>query len=233
MIITLDYLINMFAIVSVLAVLAAIALFLYHILKKEHEFQEKERKTINDYESVLKKAHNEAEQILDAATQTAQQILTETQTTNERINEDLNHVLQQLAQKSLQTVNQETYVLGQNYQQKLSTVEASLENNAQQLIQTTQEDILKQLTQYHETFVKKATATETMLDKKTQELLTQVDTEVAAYKKAEYEKLDQQIMGLMQKTYQEVLHRTMPDEIQHELIIEALEQARREGVFQQ
>ena len=45
------------------------------------------------------------------------------------------------------------------------------------------------------------------------------------------EHIDQEILTLIQKTYQDILGRSVPQNVQRELVMEALEKSKKEGLF--
>lgn len=219
------------SVLGVLSILGAIALFMHHILKREHEFQEKERATFSQYESIIKRAHEDAATLLEKATQTSQTLISQTKTTNERLATDFDKVLQQIAQKQIEAINSEAAILKQGYQNKISQMESTIDHNTDSIIATTETSLDKQLAAFTQTLMTHATKSEQALTQKTQEMLQKIEAELQTYKKTKMEKIDTEILTLIQKTYQEILGKSIPPTIQRELILEALEKSKKEGVF--
>ena len=220
MIITSAYITTLLTVTGVLAVLGGIALFIYTVLNREREFQEKEKKTFTEYNQVLANANEQAAQILEATVATSQRLLAETRTTNESLIVDINKVLQQMAEKQIHTLGTETVTLEKEYEKQTAQIEQLISESIERMLKNAEAGINKQLINL--------TAS---LDTKTQQLLTNVEEEISEYKKLKLQKLDADIMKLVQKTYQDVLGRSIPENVQQELIIEALEKAKEEGVF--
>jgi hypothetical protein len=231
MIITVPNIITIISVLGVLSVLGAIALFISHVLKKESEFQEKQRATFGQYEEIIKRAHEEAAQLLEKTVATSQQLLAQTRGTNETLAEDFDRVLQTIAQKQIQAINSEATVLKKAYQDKIMQMESTIDQNTKQMIQGAESNLDTQLATFTKNLMTHASKSEQMLGEKTKEMLTQVQTEVNEYKKQKLATVDHAILELIQKTYQDILGKSIPPEIHQQLILEALEKTKKEGVF--
>lgn len=224
--------ITMVSVVGVLSILGGLALFISHILRKEHEFQEKERAAFREYENIIKKAHTDAALLLEKATATSRGLLAQTRTTNEHIVSDFDKVMQSIAQKQIEAINNDAALLKQGYQNKVTQMEHTIDQNTNHLITDAESSLDKQLESFTTTLMAHATKSEQMMSQKTQEMLQKVEKELGEYKKSKMEKVDTEILGLIQRTYQEILGKSIPPNIQRELILEALEKSKKEGLFQ-
>lgn len=224
---------NYLILFSFLLLLGGTAFFIYHTLKQEREFQEREKNTFQHYEKLLKKAHEEARALLDTTAVTSGHILQDTQTTSDHVEEQLDSILQKMAERHIHTLNQQTETFQKNYDERLNKINDVFDTNTQQMIEITQKGLHDALDTFTKSLIGKTAASEELIDKRTQELLAQIETEAAEYKKVRIEKLDQQINQLIEKTYRDVLHRTIPETLQKDIILEALDKAKEEGVFSQ
>jgi hypothetical protein len=231
MIITVPSIMTAISVIGVLSILGAIALFISHILKKEHEFQEKERATFTQYETIIKRAHEDAASLLEKATQTSQTLISQTKTTNERLASDFDKILQQIAQKQIEAMNSEAEILKHGYQNKVNQMQSTIDQNTNTMMQTTEVNLDKQLAVFTQTLMSHATKSEQMISQKTQEMLQKIELELETYKKTKMQNVDHEILQLIQKTYQEILGRSIPPTVQRELILEALEKSKKEGLF--
>jgi hypothetical protein len=231
MIITVPSIMTAISVLGVLSILGAIALFIHHILKKEHEFQEKERATFTQYEIIIKRAHEDAAALLEKATQTSQTLISQTKTTNERLASDFDKILQQIAQKQIEAMNSEAETLKHGYQNKVNQMQSTIDQNTNTMIQTTEVNLDKQLALFTQSLMSHATKSEQIISQRTQEMLQKIELELETYKKTKMQNVDQEILQLIQKTYQEILGRSIPPTVQRELILEALEKSKKEGLF--
>ncbi len=69
------------------------------------------------------------------------------------------------------------------------------------------------------------------MTKKTAELLEVAESEIAEYKKAQLEKVEEQVSKQVEKVFRDVLRLSIPPSVHQELIIKSLEDAKREGLL--
>lgn len=231
MIITVPSIMTTISVLGVLSILGALALFIHHVLKREHEFQEKEKATFGQYEEIIKRAHEQAADILDKTVTTSEHLLSNVHGTNETIATDFDKVLQALAQKELQAINHEAAMLKKGYETKITQMETTLDQNTTSMLQNTVANLDKQMATFTQNLLNNTSKSEQMLGTKTQEMLGQIEAEMNDYKKKKIAAADQEIYQLIKKTYQEVLGKTLPPDVNQELILKALEDTKKEGVF--
>ena len=109
-----------------------------------------------------------------------------------------------------------------NQQLQITTLEA---------IQTTQKGYTDELTKFSKELLKNGLSTQTIVDKKTAELLSQSEQEISDYKMRRMEKIDQEVKELIDKVYRKVLKTSIPQNLQQELIIKSLEEAKKDEMF--
>ncbi len=231
MIITVPSIMTAISVLGVLSILGALALFIHHVLKREHEFQEKEKATFGQYEEIIKRAHEQAADILDKTVTTSEHLLSNVHGTNDTIAADFDKILQAIAQKELQAINHEAALLKKGYENKITQMEATMDQNTATMLQNTAANLDKQMTTFTQNLLTHASKSEEMIGTKTQEMLGQIETEVNEYKRKKLATADQEIYQLIQKTYLEVLGKTLPADVNQELILKALEETKKEGVF--
>lgn len=212
-------------------ILGGLALFIYFILRKEHELQHKEEATFNKYKSILESAEQQAIQLMETTTDTSGQILSNAKATSEHVEIDLDRVLQSIADKHIQALHTDTQRFQQDYEQKLQHFQQQFDTIGQDLVEHAKQEMGQTLDQTTKSLMEKSTQSQDAIDSKTQALITQMHDEIAEYKKERITKVDQEIADLVQKTYKEVLGQSLNETAQHKLIMEALEKARKEGVL--
>lgn len=212
-------------------ILGGLAIFTYSILKREKEFQQKENKTFQDYEQVLHNAQGEAKKLLDTTVESSAKILEDTQATNEHVEETLDTILQSMAQKHIRQLNEQAERLQKAYDENIKRIDAEFQQNTNQMVVMTQKGLHDSLDNFTKSLVGKTAESEALIDRRTQELLQQIEAEAVSYKKIRMKKIEGQIKELIQKTYTDVLHRSIPDSLHEEIIVESLERAKKDGMF--
>lgn len=202
---------------------------MYSILKREHEIQDKQSDTFHRYNKIINNAHNEARAILDTTSVASSEILADSKATNEHVSEDLDHVLQGMAQAHIEHLKKTGDEFTKSYDEKLISLQDELKTHTEQAIKDSEARLNQSLEKYLEPLAASATNSRSAIDKRTEELISQVEKELSDYKAARMAKIEAEIQNLVKKTYREVLRKSIPDSLQEELVLESLEQAKNEG----
>lgn len=210
-------------------IVGGIALFVYTILKREQEIQDRQANTFQRYNKIINNAHNEARAIIDTTSVASAGIISDSHATNEHVAENLDRVLQQIAQAHIQHLKQSSDQFTKSYDDKLSKLQEEVKNHTEQAIKDSETRINQSLEKYLEPIVTSATNSHNAIDARTQEVISQVEKELADYKAARMAKIETEVQELVKKTYREVLRKTIPESLQEELVLDSLEKAKAEG----
>lgn len=214
-----------------IVVFGIVGLFLYSAFKREKDFEEKERQAFQKYEDVLSKASNRAASVIDSTTANSGAIINQTKVTNEKLEENLDRTLQEVAKKHVEYLNNATDAFQKDYEKYLVELQKNFHQQAEATLQKAEETINHTIESFSTSLLGKTLGAQEVIDVKIQTLLADAEKETQTYKKMQLEKVDAQITQLIHRTYEEVLKRSIPETLQHELIIESLEKAKKEGLF--
>jgi MFS superfamily sulfate permease-like transporter len=224
-------LLTIIAILTTIGILIAVAAFIHKILKGERDFQEKEAETFTRNDKILKKAHDQARAMMYTTSIAAEEMLSDSKQTNENISEDLDKILQNIAAKHIHDMKTATEAFEKSYTQYLIDMQGKFQEQEQQTMTMTQDTVHKSLEAFSASLSSKTIGIQETIDKRTTEMLDQVELELADYKAGRLRKIDTEISQLIQKTFQEVLQKSIPESIHEELIMDALEKAKKESVL--
>lgn len=216
--------------VAVVAIPTIVFLALNRHPKKEKKTVEEEV-TIARYNKILNKAHKHARILLSNASVAAGTLISESKRTNENMEEDLDRVMQSIAQKNIHSIDTTSKNYEKNYEQKLEEIQHQIYENTKTMIQNTQNNYNQVLEQFTAELLKEAANSREQIDKKTKDQLALIDEDIEKYKKRKLEAVDQQVEKLIEKTYKDVLKRSIPEDLDRELIVKSLEDAKKEGMF--
>jgi hypothetical protein len=213
-------------------------------------FLSENRKNKRDIEKqsdeLLNKTQGQSEQIIADAVKKAQAILSQAQVNEQKIFDEDKQILNKLEKTSEQEFLQANKEAKQVYQQELSAIAADLKNSQQQYLnylgtlksqidqaQQANLDIVKQQTNsFFEKFEQKLSDFLTTTEQRT---ISSIDLEIKAtkelintYKQQQLRMLDDNIIGILEKTLSLVLAKKLTLTDQTELIYEALERAKLE-----
>lgn len=224
-------LLTIVAILTTLGILVAVAAFIHKVLKGEREFQAKEAETFTGYKKILDKAHDQARAMMYTTSIASSEILADSKQTNEKITEDLDKVLQAMAEKNIHAMKIATEDFQKSYTKYMEDFQTKFQQQEDETLTRTQDTVTKSLEAFSQSLSAKSVGMQELIDKKTNEMLEQAELEIADYKANRLRKIDTEISQLVQKTFQEVLRKSIPESIHEELILEALEKAKKENVL--
>lgn len=213
----------------------AILLFVgYYFLKlnsKERELEKRENKIDSEYHQVVDNALAKERKIMDDATSEAEHIITGA----EYVNKSSKEVVDQALQKMVDQIHTETVETARNFMNSFSASLGQISQQSQRDFQ----DVAKELEQGLQTqvtdFQNSAKELEVDLQKQIKDfhdtLLPGLEKELDDYKKIRMKQADQTIASIVQKASQEILNKTISLDDHQKLIIESLEKAKKEGIF--
>ncbi len=221
---------------SFAALFAAITFMFMRVFKKEDkpdktDIKPTEKQSLSTYKKVLSTAHKHAKTLLFDTTVEAVNIIAGTKQTNEHMEEQLDKVLQSVAVKEIHTLKTSTDSYENDYQKQLQTIQEQMHQQTQEAIENTKKSYEEKLDKFTNELLRNGLSTQELVDKKTSELLSVAEKEVAEYKKNQLAKIDDEVKKMLEKVYRDVLRISIPENIHQDLIIKSLEEAKRDGLF--
>ena len=217
----------LFQIVTLFADLLVFIFFAYYFLvfiHKEKEIEKKEQKIDTNYHEIVDDALSKERKILDDASASSHHIVEDATTRADQIITGAEYVskaskdtVDQALQKMVLTIEKEAVDTAQNfaksYQASLQQLSASSLNDFQTVVKQLEIDLQKQSTTFHQT------------------LFEQMKKDLDAYKVLRLQQTDQLITKIIQKASQEIFNKSISLSDHQNLVIESLEKAKKEGVF--
>lgn len=205
--------------VQIISVLADVVIFIFlasYVFKlraKEKELNEKENKSDNNFHHVVDEALAKERKIIEDAESEADKIVSGAQYISQESKGLVDGTLQQVATDVKQQVSQTTTYFTSNYQTVLHDIANSSLSELQNATKTLSSDLQKQIADF------KAS------------MLPKMEQELEEYRKSRMIQTEQLVSQVVQRASQEILNKTISLEDHQKLMIEALEKARKEGVF--
>lgn len=208
-----ELLIQIITLVTNIILVSFVSYYLLSMRAKEKKIRDREQQTDAKYHHIVDEALAKERKILDDATHEADQIITGAnyikQDSQESIDKTLKLIVQELQKDSLDT----SKAFMESYTASLQSISHQSVQDFQGTVKQLQTDLQRQIATFH------------------QSLLPNLEKELDEYKQMRLKQTDQMITRVVQKTSQEVLNKTIPMEDHHALMTEALEKAKKEGVF--
>lgn len=195
----------------------------------------KERKIIEDagntYNQIMYNALSEERQLVDDATREASQIITGAQYINRAakgtVDQALDHMIDDIKkgildtardflndyQASLKLVTDQSLTDFQKVSKGLETDLQKQTDDFQNVAKELKEDLQKQITNFHDT------------------VLPALEKELEDYKQMRLNQTEQTIKSVVQKVSQEILNKSISLDDHQKLLLDSLEKAKKEGMF--
>jgi F0F1-type ATP synthase membrane subunit b/b' len=205
-----------FLVLELLADGAFLLFVTYYFLRlrtKEKTFDEKEKRVDADYHKVVDSALAKERKILEDASTEAELIIASAQYVSEASKERINQALQQMVTDIQKEATNTSRTFMNNYSANLQRMSATSQNEFQAILKTMQADLQKQITDFRQT------------------KLPNLERELDSYKQTRMQEIEKTVEQVVQKTAQEVLNKSISLEDHHNLIVDSLEKAKKEGIL--
>lgn len=201
------------------------------LMKKHKQIKATEPDMSTGYKKVLLEANQHAKNLMYQTTVEAINILQGAKATNEKIEENLDTVLQGIALTDIKSLKKTTSNYEKEYQLSLQNINAQIDQVTKTVLENTQKTYNERLEKFTADLLKSAISTQETVDKKTAEMVAIAEADIAGYKKAQFEKIETDAKKLLEKIYRDVLRTSITENMQMELIMKSLEDAKKDGLF--
>jgi len=192
------------------------AFLFYYFLRfrsKEAELDKRSSKVDTDYHQVVDTALARERKIIEDATAEAETILKNAQFVNKSSTEEVNIALGHM----IAEVQKEATAVAKNF---MTDYEASLKQLSSQSLADF-DSVAKGL----------KTDLQAQIKDFQDQLLPELRSELAAYKRARLDQIENTVREIVQKSAQEILNKALSLEDHQDLVVKSLEKAKQEGVF--
>ena len=187
--------------------------YLLRLRKKEQMLEKKQGDLDQAYHQTVDDALNKERQIITDATKEADRILLDTQLLTEEsqasVGQTLEAMLSELKKRG--ATSEQAYSAAYTATLKQLTDQSLKE--FQTISKSMQETLSKQIATFHDS------------------LLPALEKELAAYKQTRMQETEAEIKTIVQRASQELLHKSISLEDHKQLLLEALEKAKQQGMF--
>jgi vacuolar-type H+-ATPase subunit H len=236
-------LLQIFNVYADLVIILFVAYYFLKLHAKEKELEKKEGKVDTDYHQVVDDALTKERKILEDAANEADQIISGATYINRETRENIHQALQVMVtdiQKEAADIAHNFMISYQNSLKQLANqsttdfknVAKDLEDDLQKQIKESRETLNQSLTDFQTVAKQLEGELQSQIKDFHEKLLPDLKKELEAYKQTRMEQTEQVVKHVIQKVSQDVLNKTISLDDHQNLIIESLEKAKKEGVFE-
>lgn len=207
-------------------------LLIRSIYQKEKVFEKKREGEFSDYQQVLTQAHIKAEQIMEQAAGEAAKMSRDSDVATNRIHQNIDTAYREIIEKNLKDLDSSSHEMLTTYQSYLQSLKTKYESELDTLVTTIQTTTQADFTNMQNNIKEKMIGSENGVSKKIADEFAATQIEINEYKKHKIQEVNKNIDKMILKIAESVLCQAIPLAQHQQLIVEALEKAQREGMFE-
>lgn len=194
--------------------------YLYYLYLKGKRLEKKQRQLDAQSARVVKSAEDKAKTVIDKAVERARDTLLEAESFNQDILDKLEMSLRQTASEGLKLIREESTQIDKGYKALAGDIKQEYVEQADQTLQSIKATAARELEDFRQVLKQETTAE-----------FKQVKEEIERYKQVKFREVDEAAKALVLRVSEEVLGKAISLDDHERLVIEALEKAKKEGVF--
>ncbi len=187
--------------------------YLIRLAKKEKVLEKKEEAIDTNYHQVVDNALSRERKILEDATEEADHIITGAEHITHTSHEVVKKALQDMLLEVQQEAGDMTHELTATYATSLKQLTSESLADFQQISRELEDDLRTQIKHFRET------------------LLPNLEKELEEYKQARLKEIEQTVLHIVQKASEEIFNKTLSITDHQHIILDSLEKAKKEGMF--
>ena len=176
---------------------------------------------------LLENARKKSADIIEEATQKAQQIITQSQSLNNSSRKMLDEALETLIKQQTSHFEKASQDFLQVYKKELNFLRENTVEIAKTTSKAIEADTLKEVDDYEQILQKETIGSQKIVEEKIEEDYAKTQKEVSAYKVEMLKKIDEEIYAILESVSKEAIGKSIPLAQHEQLIIDALEKAKK------
>jgi hypothetical protein len=180
---------------------------------------------------ILSEAQQKAKSIIEAATIRAKQTITETDYVKAELMKKVENLLNDEAHKDVQLLQNKSYEINDWYKKLLAGVEQQHAKKAEETLNTVENIATEELEDFREILKKETMESEQVVSQKVNSEYQKVHLELEGYKAKKMQEINQAANKIVLEVTEEVLGKAISLDEHQKIIVDALEKAKRDGLF--
>jgi len=222
------------------SVLAVVIFFLARGFSRTAEKLHELEKTNNDMQSqlaekpikLLQEAHEKAQEIINLANKQATEILASSKVYENNSNQALKDKLAMLEKQQESVFNKASEDMKIAYQNMITQIQEEDLNTLKTMTKEIESDVIADFKEFRDVLEKETINSEKIVKEKIDEEYLTMEKDLEDYKNKKYQKIDEDIYKILYRVSEMVLNQGITYDKHKELVIDALETAKKEQVFQ-
>lgn len=210
---------------------ALVLLFAYFLAKKEKRLTQEEKRL----DKIFLKAHDEADQkaeeIIKKAIDRAERIILDAEIVKTDFLNKVEESLERVGEQGVQELKIDSEEFDKKYKDLFEGLKQEYLKHANTTLESVGKIADEELEDFRKVLRSETVESQEIISKKISQEFEQVQKEIEEYKKNRVDNIGQEISTLVSKISKEVLGRTLTPEQHGEIILQELENAKKDGLF--
>src|SRR5258708_14638026 len=205
--------------------------FLRSVYKKEKEFEKKRDETFGNYDVILRDAHTKAETLLAKAAADVTSHYEETKHFDEKISQSLSSTVEAMVKQNVHLLDANSRQFIADYTASLQTMRERYEKDMDTILQDVHTSTVKDFTELKDSMRKEILEEQASIKQELQGAYADSKIEMNDYRKHRLADVDASIDALILRVVEQVMGKIILVPDHQKLVLEALEKAKTEGMF--
>jgi len=222
-----------------LTTLATVLFFIVRAYTHMHDDLMAEKKLNHELQSqlsqkpvkLLEKAHEQAQDIINQANKHASEILASSKNYEDTSNQELKTKLADLEAQQASVFAKASEDMKMAYQNMMTQIQEEDINTLKTMTKDIESDVQADFKEFRDILEKETINSEKIVKEKIDEEYLAIEKDLETYKKQKYAKLDEDIYKILYRVSEMVLSEGISYDKHKELVLEALDTAKKEQVF--
>jgi len=200
-----------------------------------HELQKQNNQIQNQLAEkpikLLEKAHERAQELIDQANRKATEIVASSKAYEDTSNQSLKGKLDELEKEQAGVFTKASEDMKLAYQNMITQIQEQDINTLKTMTKDIQTDVIEDFKEFRGELEKETINSEKIVKEKINEEYLGMEKDLQTYKKEKQQKIDEDIYKILYRVSEIVLNQGISYDKHKELVLEALETAKKEQVF--
>lgn len=227
-----------FITVAVLVLAVLLVFLVINFTKISHELHDLQKANANMQIqlaekpiSLLEKANVQAQEIISQANKHAAEIIASSKTYGDVSNDAMKAKLAELEKQQEGIFTKASDEMKTAYQNMLTQIQEEDITTLKSMTKDIQSDILADFKEFRDSLERETINSEKVVKEKIDEEYLEIEKELQEYKKKKFQEVDEDIYKILYRVSEMVLSQGIPFDKHKQLVVEALETAKKEQVF--
>lgn len=208
-----------------------VLLFAYYLSRKEQRLQQQAHKIGKITSKIKDEANLKAEEVIRKAIDRAERIILDAEIVKTDFLKKVEENLERVGEEGVRELKVDSEGFDQKYKDLFEGMKAEYLKHANNTLTSVEKITDEELEDFRKSLRSETVGSQEIINKKVSEEFEKVNQEIQEYKKNQIGNIDKEISTLVAKISKEVLGKTLTPSEHEKIIIDSLENAKKDGLF--